>query len=213
MVNGDGAPWIEECESYFHKCVYTLDRFHVARDLKRFVGHLPKVWTDAKQSLARQDAAGLLAAVESVSEQDIAPEQRKDWERYKRFLKQHRKHLEDYRKTLQAAGIDTSGMRPMGSAEAQMRIFAKRTKRGGYSWSERGVRAMLRTIMRHQEAGLVQMSYEDERPTPKRPASIRKLLRDTTRQTKGYINGMIRLLKGAGQSSVTGMALKGLKGF
>jgi hypothetical protein len=30
--------------------------------------------------------------------------------------------------TLQAHGIDTSGMRPMGSAESQMRIFAKRTK-------------------------------------------------------------------------------------
>jgi hypothetical protein len=213
VVNGDGAPWIGECESYFHKCIYTLDRYHVARDLKRFVGHLPKVWKDVRQSLARQDAAALLAVVEIVPAEDIEPEQRKDWEEYKQFLKRHRKHLEDYRKTLQAAGIDTSGMRPMGSGEAQMRIFARRTKRGGYSWSERGVSTMLRTIMRRQEAGLVRMAYEGDSPTPQRPVSIRKLLRDAIRPTKGYISGMIRLLRGPWQSSTTGMALKGLRGY
>ncbi len=213
VVNGDGAPWIGECESYFHKCIYTLDRYHVARDLQRFVGHLPKVWKDVRQSLARQDAAALLTAVESVSAEDIAPKQRKDWEEYKQFLKQHRKHLEDYRKTLQAAGIDTSGMRPMGSAEAQMRIFARRTKRGGYSWSERGVSAMLRTIMRGREAGVVLVTYGGKTPTPQRSVSIRKLLRDVIRPTKGYVNGMIRLLRGPWQSSTTGMALKGLRGY
>ncbi|PDO09135.1 MAG: hypothetical protein BLM47_14350 [Candidatus Reconcilbacillus cellulovorans] len=35
VVNGDGAEWIGECESYFHRCVYTLVRFHVARSLRR----------------------------------------------------------------------------------------------------------------------------------------------------------------------------------
>src|SRR5690606_29955379 len=25
VVNGDGAEWIGECESYFHRCIYTLD--------------------------------------------------------------------------------------------------------------------------------------------------------------------------------------------
>jgi len=174
---------------------------------------LPKVWKDVRQSLARQDAAALLTAVESVSAEDIAPKQRKDWEEYKQFLKQHRKHLEDYRKTLQAAGIDTSGMRPMGSAEAQMRIFARRTKRGGYSWSERGVSAMLRTIMRGREAGVVLVTYGGKTPTPQRSVSIRKLLRDVIRPTKGYVNGMIRLLRGPWQSSTTGMALKGLRGY
>lgn len=213
VVNGDGAPWIGECESYFHQCVYTLDRYHVARDLRRWVGHVPKVWKEVRQSLARQDAAALLTAVESVSAEDIAPQQRKDWEDYKQFLQRHRKHLEDYRKTLQAAGIDTSGMRPMGSAEAQMRIFARRTKRGGYSWSERGVRAMLRTIMRGREAGMVQLVDEDEKPTPQRAVSMRKLLREVIRPTQGYVNGMIRLLRGPWQSSPTGMALKELRGY
>jgi len=192
-----------------------LDRFHVARELKRFVGHLPKVWMTVKQSLDRQDAAALMEAVESVSEQDIVQEQRKDWEQYKSFLKRHRKHLDDYRKTLQAHGIDTSGMRPMGSAESQMRIFAKRTKRGGYSWSKSGVRAMLSTMMRSKEAGVVRRAsgeHAGEQPS-QRPINMKKLLKDVTRQAKGCISGMIRLLQGPGQSSTTGMALKGLRGL
>lgn len=43
VVTGDGAAWIGECTSCFQQCLYMLDRFHVARDLKRFVGHLPQV--------------------------------------------------------------------------------------------------------------------------------------------------------------------------
>lgn len=216
VVNGDGAPWIGECTSYFHQCVYQLDRFHVARELKRFVGHLPKVWETVRQSLAKQNAAALLATVEGVSEQEMAEENRKDWKLYKRFLKRHQDHLDDYRNTLQAQGIDTSSMRPMGSAESQMRIFAKRTKRGGYSWSERGVRAMLRTMMRNNETGwMVKMTegHGSRQTAFQRSVSMRQLLRSVTQQTKGCIAGMIRILQGPKQSSTTGMALKALRGY
>jgi hypothetical protein len=216
VVNGDGAPWIGECTSYFHQCLYMLDRFHVARDLKRFVGHLPKVWETVRQSLAKQDAAALLAAVEGISEQEIAEENRKDWKQYKSFLKRQKKHLDDYRKTLQAKGIDTSGMRSMGSAESQMRIFAKRTKRGGYSWSERGVRAMLRTMMRNNETHLMVKTtkgHESRQKVSQKPVSMRQLLKSATQQAKGCITGMIRILQGPKQSSTTGMALKALRGY
>lgn len=215
VVNGDGAAWIGECTSYFHQCLYMLDRFHVARDLKRFVGHLPQVWETVRRSLAKQDAAALMAVLEGVSEQEIAEENRKDWKSYKGFLKRHEKHLDDYRKTLQAKGIDTSGMRPMGSAESQMRIFAKRTKRGGYSWSERGVRAMLRTMMRIQEADTVVRTVEGQvskQATPQQSINMRQLLKNATQPVKGCIAGMIRMLQGPKQSSTTGMALKALRG-
>jgi hypothetical protein len=215
VVNGDGAGWIGECTSYFHQCLYMLDRFHVARDLKRFVGHLPKVWETVRRSLAKQDAAALIAALESVAEQEIAEENRKDWKQYKSYLKRHEKHLDDYRKTLQVKGIDTSGMRPMGSAESQMRIFAKRTKRGGYSWSERGVRAMLWTMMRIKEAGMVVRTVEGHasmQATSQQPINMRQLLKNVTQPVKGCIAGMIRMLQGPKQSSTTGMALKALRG-
>jgi len=101
----------------------------------------------------------------------------------------------------------------MGSAEAQMRIFARRTKRGGYSWSERGVSAMLKTIMRRRQAGWIEEVREREAATPQRDLSIRKLLRDVVRPARGCIDGMIRLLRSPWQSSPTGMALKGLRGY
>jgi len=97
---------------------------------------------------------------------------------------------------LQASGIDMSGMRPMGSAEAKMRIFARRTKRGGYSWSESGARAMLSTIMRHLERQVVRMEASEGKKPAKRTVNVRKLVRDAVRQSKGCIDGMIRLLQG-----------------
>src|SRR5690606_4271363 len=104
-------------------------------------------------------------------------------------------------------------MRPMGSAESQMRIFAKRTKRGGYSWSERGVSAMLRTIMRRKEAQWLAVEMvEKEQEKPIRSFNMRSLTKQVTREVKGCVSGMIRLLQGPQQSSPTGMALKGLRG-
>ena len=216
VVNGDGASWIGECESYFHRCLYTLDRFHVARDLKGFVGHKPEVWEQIRQALGKQDAAALLQAVEGVMEQEIAEEHRKDWRRYKSFLKRHEKHLNDYRAVLRAHGIDTRGMRPMGSAEAQMRRFAQRTKRGGYSWSIRGVRAMLRTIMREQEAEWLALEQSQEEVNQKavhRPVRVRQLLTNVSQSAKGCIDGVMRILQGPYQSSPAGKAIKGLRGI
>ena len=57
-------------------------------------------------------------------------------------LSQYPEALGDYRKWLQEKGIDTTGMRPMGSAEATMSVFAKRVKHGK-AWVEQGIRAFL----------------------------------------------------------------------
>ena len=217
VVNGDGASWIGECTSYFHRCIYVLDRFHVARELKRFLGHLPEVWRTVRQALAKQDADALLSAVEAVEEKAIPREVRKEWVKYKRYLRQHREHLRDYRDLLREKGIDTSGMRPMGSAEAQMRLFAQRTKGGGYSWSERGVRAMLRTMMRSKEADVVVWVRAEQegqkRTVSEQKGRVQKLLKQVTQEAKGCIAGMMRILEGPKRSSPTGMALRALRGY
>ncbi|MDQ0339500.1 hypothetical protein J2S00_002288 [Caldalkalibacillus uzonensis] len=211
VVNGDGADWIGECTSYFTRCIYTLDRFHVVRELRRYVGHLPKVWKAIRKSLASFDADMLLETLAAVPETQIAEEWREEWRKYRAFLKHHREHLRDYRDKLRKAGIDTSKMRPMGSAEAQMRIMAKRTKRGGYSWSVRGVRAMLKTIMKSKEGRpLTNLKGDTSQNFPFVNTTIRQWLQEVKRQSKGCINGTIRLLLGPMQSSPTGRALKGL---
>jgi hypothetical protein len=213
VVNGDGAEWIGECESYFHRCIYTLDRFHVARELRRFLGHLPETWQKVRQTLAAFDADTLLATVDSVPEAKIPEVHRNEWRKYVAYLRRHRAHLIDYRKVLREAGIDTTGMRPMGSAEAQMRVMAKRTKRGGYSWSVRGVQAMLRAIMARQEGRRLsgQTTAKKHALQLQPMVRVKDLLRDVKEQAKGYIDGMFRLLHGPYQSSPTGLALKGLR--
>jgi len=214
VVNGDGAKWIGECESYFHRCIYTLDRFHVARELRRFLGHLPKAWQTVRQALAAFDSAALFAAVESVPEEKIREENRNEWRKYVAYLRQHRRHLIDYREVLREAGIDTTGMRPMGSAESQMRVMAKRTKRGGYSWSVRGVQAMLRAIMARQEGSCLSGQTIAKKQVLQSNSMVRvkDLLREVKEQAKGYINGTIRMLHGPYQSSPAGLALKALRG-
>ncbi|TMZ52155.1 ISLre2 family transposase, partial [Klebsiella pneumoniae] len=117
---------------------------------------------------------------------------------------------------LRQAGLDTTGMRPMGSAEAQMRVMAKRTKRGGYSWSKRGIRAMLKAIIRFKEGWDKQAGIQRaaaEKTDVFREANMKQLLQEVQQTSQGCLNGVIRLLKGPMQSSPTGMALKGLRGF
>jgi hypothetical protein len=212
VVNGDGAQWIGECEAYFHRCIYTLDRFHVARELRRFLGHLPKTWPTVQKSLASFDTDTLLTTVESVPEEKILEEHRNEWREYVAYLRRHQRHLIDYRKVLCEAGIDTTGMRPMGSAEAQMRVMAKRTKRGGYSWSVRGVQAMLQAIIARQEGRRLGGQTKEEAFHLQPMIRVKDLLREVKEQAKGYINGVIRVLHGPYQSSPTGLALKALRG-
>jgi hypothetical protein len=213
VVNGDGAEWIGECTSYFHRCVYTLDRFHVARDLRRYLKDLPDRWDAAYQALKAYDPKALLGVLETVGKEDMPEEYWEDWGKFKAFLKRHREHLRDYRTKLREAGIDTSGMRPMGSAESQMQVMAKRTKHGGYSWSVSGVRAMLHTIMARQEGRSVVANpapKSEQRKLP--PVRVREILKKSKQRVTGYVNGMIRLLRTSAQSSPTGRALKGLRG-
>jgi hypothetical protein len=92
-----------------------------------------------------------------------------------------------------------------------MRIMAKRTKGGGYSWSVRGVQAMLKTIMRSKEGRpLTYRKRDKSQNLPSVKSTIRQWLQEVKRESKGYIDGTIRLLMGPMQSSPTGQAIKGL---
>ncbi len=216
VVNGDGAEWIGECESYFHRCIYTLDRFHVARELKHGLRELPVHWKAVRRALAAYDPQGLFAAMDAIPKESIPEDRRTDWERLKGFLRGHEKHLVDYRKILAANGIDTTGMRPMGSAESQMRVFAKRTKRGGYSWSVRGVQAMLRSIIARNEGRLHEGEVRENKQACKQQEKPGFRLKDLFKTPKEYrtgvVNGILRTLQTSKQSSPLGMALKGLRG-
>ena len=70
------------------------------------------------------------------------PKKEEQLEKLIKQLSQYPEALEDYRIWLQEKGIETEGMRPMGSAESTMSVFASRVK-NGRSWSDKGIQAFL----------------------------------------------------------------------
>jgi hypothetical protein len=79
-----------------------MDRFQVARDLKRFVGHWLRVWTAVRQPLAGRshvyDGRGSRIGTGDCGKSQEA------WQQFKNFLMGHKK----------------SGIRPMGSADCSL---------------------------------------------------------------------------------------------
>jgi hypothetical protein len=212
VVGGDGAQWIGECTSYFQQCVYMLDRFHVARDLKKYIGHLPKEWKSIRKMLASGDGSGLVKQVQKIGQELIKPEHREDWKRFVQFLVEHEEHLKDYREVLKEQGIDTSKMRPMGSAEAQMRVFARRMKGNGRSWSKKGANAMIRMIIASRENWHQEDEQEEAKTTEPIQTDMRNLIKERTKESIGVIKAKIPILHGSSQASPTGKALKSLSG-
>lgn len=141
VINGDGAPWITSCQEYFKNAFFALDRFHVARDVRSiFKGH--KRYHSICKKLAKYDVDGFMVELNSAVgtlDDDRKEELLADLIRQ---LSQYPEALGDYRVWLGDQGINTSGMRPMGSAEGTMRVFAKRLK-NGRSWSEQGITAFI----------------------------------------------------------------------
>lgn len=142
IINGDGAEWITACRDHFKtNAFYCMDRFHVARDIRSlFKGH-PR-YREIRKKLANFDAEGLLMELNSAVGTLDDPKKEEQLEKLINQLSQYPEALSDYRKWLQEKGIDTTGMRPMGSAEATMSVFAKRVK-NGRAWVEQGIRAFL----------------------------------------------------------------------
>lgn len=147
VINGDGANWITSCREHFKNAFYCLDRFHVARDIQRiFRDH--KRYREIRKALAKYDVDQLILELNSAVGTLEDPKKEEYLEKLIAQLSQYPEALGDYRKWLEEHGIETKGMRAMGSAESTMRVFAKRLK-NGRSWSDKGLGAMI-----HFMAGL-----------------------------------------------------------
>lgn len=146
IINGDGANWITACRDYFQgRAFFTIDRFHVARDIQRLFREHPR-YRAMRKALANFDGTTLITELNSAvgTLEDEKKEER--LEALIHQLEQYPEALGDYREWLQAQGIETTGMRPMGSAEGTMSVFAKRLKQGR-SWIEKGATAMMTAMV------------------------------------------------------------------
>lgn len=60
IINGDGAKWITSCRDYFpSNAFFTIDRFHVARDIQRIFRDHPR-YRAIRKALAAYDGEKLL---------------------------------------------------------------------------------------------------------------------------------------------------------
>ncbi|MCF6093923.1 ISLre2 family transposase, partial [Microaerobacter geothermalis] len=146
VINGDGAPWITACRDYFKdRAFFSIDRFHVARDIRSIFRDHPR-YRKIRKALAAYDGKKLILELNSAVGTLDTEAKEKRLEELIKQLEQYPEALGDYRKWLMERGVDTAGMRPMGSAEATMSVFAKRLK-NGRSWVDKGASAMMTAMV------------------------------------------------------------------
>src|SRR5690625_984625 len=217
VINGDGAKWITSCREYFrHNAIFVIDRFHVARDVQRLFRKHPR-YRAIRKKLASYDWRGFMVELNSAVG---TLENEKKEERLEELigqLSQYPEALGDYREKLKKKGIDTTGFRPMGSAEGTMSVFARRLKHGR-SWCEVGLDKFIDVFVALNDnleiktlQGILEQTQEIEqtREQTKPPKHVVEKLTDSaaeaTRHNIGY-------LKQAVGKPITA-ALKGLRGI
>ncbi len=215
IINGDGANWITSCRDYFHKNIFfVIDRFHVARDLRTlFRGH-PR-YRAIRRKLVQYDGEGLIVELNSAVGTLEIEKKEEDLEALINQLSQYPEALGDYRVWLSSQGININGMRPMGSAESTMSVFANRLK-NGRAWSDKGMYAFIRFMVGLIDGldiktlvGTMSSCLVEDKPTDKHPKSYRETLKksigQSTRQNLAY------LTQSTGKPVYH--ALKALRGF
>ncbi|HOL11820.1 MAG TPA: ISLre2 family transposase [Bacillota bacterium] len=153
VINGDRAPWIREGVEYFPKAMYQVDRFHVKKDLKYFLGDTEEL----SACLSAFDASDVDLLIRSLAS---AVPKIKDKQRSKgaaRLLEDIVKmpdSFRDYRERRKDEDYDASQIRGMGSAESNMKPIANRLKKRGQSWSPIGATAMTQSLIKYWEGSL-----------------------------------------------------------
>lgn len=213
VINGDGAKWITSCREYFpSNSFFTIDRFHVARDIQRIFRDHPR-YRAIRKALAAYDGEKLLIELNSAVGTLEKESKEERLEELIKQLEQYPEALGDYRKWLEEKGIDTEGMRAMGSAEATMRVFARRMK-NGRSWVTEGMKAMMTGLIGHlDKLSLRTLIGQVETWTKEKEEKPPKYYREKLKSTVGEaVRGNLPYLSQKANIPVY-RALKGLSGF
>ncbi|MFS0647585.1 ISLre2 family transposase [Siminovitchia sp. 179-K 8D1 HS] len=213
VINGDGANWITACREYFpSNAFFSIDRFHVARDIQRIFRDHPR-YRAIRKALAAYDGEKLFLELNSAVGTLDKESKEERLEELIKQLEQYPEALGDYRKWLEKKGVATQGLRPMGSAEATMRVFARRMK-NGRSWVEEGMRAMMTGLIGHLDKlslrtliGRMETWTEEQKEKP--PRYYREKLKNTVGEA---VRGNLPYLSQKANIPVY-QALKGLAGF
>ncbi|MFS8580416.1 MAG: ISLre2 family transposase [Novibacillus thermophilus] len=220
VINGDGAPWIRAGVDYFQNALYTYDRYHLKTWIKQALSNRSKQERQRVYEAAdAHDPSAMLAAIAEAEKAETDVEKQAEIAGLREFILENQEAFRDYRERLKEKGVDTSGMRPMGSAESNMNLMSKRLKKNGYSWSRSGLGAMVSAMIHRFEGTLVDVlrpfatDRVSEEETPKGMPSMAHFLKQKTQESIGARSGHLPALEGREQTKPFARALRGLTGL
>jgi len=134
-LGGDGAHWVKQGLQYFPRACYRLDPFHLRRALREALSPSEETYAQVCRAIEAGDWAG----VESALRQALRGRRGPARERLLRLRGYLREHWD---------GIVASGEAPrLGAIEAEVfHVLARRMKRHGARWSERGADHLARLL-------------------------------------------------------------------
>lgn len=140
--SSDGASWLARGPDLFSVTVAQLDRFHLARALRRALGADPEA--SRLISLARKgQGAAVIAAMEERLARTPDPKRKKHLAEAISLLKGSSFRLADWNLTLEPR----EGERSLGCMESNVdKLVADRFKKRGMSWSVSGAENMCKII-------------------------------------------------------------------
>src|SRR5690625_2665865 len=147
VINGDGAPWIRGGVDYFPNAIYTYDRYHIKPWIKLALSkRTKKERRRAYLAVDANDPIALIVAIAEAQKAETIEEKKAEINDLREFILDNMDAFRDYREILKEKDkdLDISWMRSMGSAESNMNLFSRRLKKMGYSWSECGLKGMLK---------------------------------------------------------------------
>lgn len=146
VINGDRAPWIRSGVESFPQAMYQVDRFHLIREVRRLLKPHPEQLKAARRARKSNDAAGLLEALGSALADEHDAKRQAELEQLRDDLQTIPESTRDYRVRLREMGVNTDGLRGLGSAESAVERYSQRTRKCGRSWSGTGLQAMLHAL-------------------------------------------------------------------
>lgn len=170
ILGGDGASWVKGGGKLFGASCYQLDRFHMARALRRALG------AGAKAAYHKACEGDWKAADEMLlNAREKADEgQTQRIEETRRYLASNRDGLADWHNGREDAGY----LRGLGAAEGNIdKTLANRFKKRGMSWTIAGGHNMAKVIQLRSNGQLEEWSHERNGREPDREILERAVVR------------------------------------
>ncbi|WP_460038723.1 ISLre2 family transposase [Thermaerobacter litoralis] len=135
-VGGDGAPWIRKVLEYLPRASYRLDPFHLKRAMRRGLRHDAEAHQQLAEALTEGKPWAEVEAILKAAARRARGEARERVQELKQYLKNHWDGI-----------VANPEARRLGAIEAEnYHVLARRMKRRGAAWSERGARHLARLL-------------------------------------------------------------------